>query len=192
MRKLLLIVCLLTAAPGWSEPMTEALARKLVGYDVSQLRVSGNWALCQWSMSEAEGMALFHRYGQRWEIAQSGGGAMAGSELAILGVPPADRRALIGSDSAGEVLNEPYWTWLTRKKRITDSDLENHTAWELTLMRNEIFAVHGRTFQDPELRTMFMERPWYHPGGYSDAKLSALERANAEFILSYQKRTGKL
>lgn len=145
-------------------------------------------------------MALLHRAGDRWEIATSGGGVTGAGELAQFGVPESRWLALLGRQpspdelkAAKERLSEPSWTWLTSKKKLTDEDLEWASAWELTLMRNEIFAIHGRPFQDPELAAYFKARSWYRPDpSFSDASLTRLERANAAFIMDYQRRTGKL
>lgn len=144
-------------------------------------------------------MALFHRYPGGWELAQSGGGAMGPAELAILGVPASDRSRLMPDvppseqTRATEVLKKPYWTWLTDKPDMSDGDLETYTAWELTLMRNEIFARHGRPFSNTELRAYFLERPWYSPdSGFSESRLTPVQRANVSRIADYQKRSGKL
>ena len=57
------------------------------------------------------------------------------------------------------------------------------------LMRNEVFAKHGRPFQDPLLKAYFESRPWYRANsGYSDALLTERERRNAGFIQQYQQR----
>lgn len=201
MRKYLLFILLLLLLPAHAqdEALAAAIKKALPGYQVSALKVSGNWALCTWSLTEAGGTALFHRYGNKWELAQSGGGAIGRAELAVLGVPPADRNRLVTDfgpdedDRVLDVLKKPQWTWLTREKTLTEQDLEYLTAWELTLMRNEVFALHGRSFSDPELKRYFQERPWYKArANYNDSDLSRLERANVDFISRYQKKTGKL
>lgn len=197
-RTFLILLLLILPAQAQDPALQSAISQSLAGRGISDLKVSGNWAVCQWSMTEAEGMAIFHRYGKKWELAQSGGGAIGQGELAVLGVPSKDRERLLPAQGAAEkarvaeVLKEPHWTWLTQKKKLTDEDLEYYTAWELTLIRNEIFALHGRTFTDPELKAYFQERPWYKVrGGFQESDLSELERSNVSFISSYQKRTGK-
>jgi len=47
------------------------------------------------------------------------------------------------------------------QESITESDLEPHTARELTIMRNEIYARHGRIFQNSELRSHFEAQSWH-------------------------------
>ncbi len=77
------------------------------------------------------------------------------------------------------------------KARLTDRDLVGFSARHLTLARNAIYAIHGRTFSDPELSAYFMRQSWYNPDPYfHDGLLSELERTNAQFIQNYQRRNG--
>lgn len=201
MNRALLLLLLLSLPASAQESISAFFQREMPGYTLHNARQSGGWALCTWSYgSEAEGMALLHRAGDRWEVATSGGGALGAGELAQFGVPESRWLALLGRQpsseelqAAEERLREPSWTWLTSKKKLTDDDLEGASAWELTLMRNEIFALHGRPFQDAELRAYFNARPWYRPNQkFSESSLTSLERSNAAFIMDYQRRTGKL
>lgn len=202
MRILAIMLLLLLSGPTLAEEASirAFFASQMPGYTLVETKQAGNWALCHWAYGqEAEGMALLRRLGQGWEVATSGGGAMGPGEMAQFGVPRSRWEALLGSLPAevmrdGEAsMGRPAWTWMTQKKKLTNSDLEGKSAWELTLMRNEIFAVHGRPFTDKDLRAYFGARPWYKArSNYSDSSLSALERANAGFISDYQRRTGKL
>lgn len=79
------------------------------------------------------------------------------------------------------------------QERLTDSDLEPHTARELTIMRNEIYARHGRAFQDRELKSYFEAQDWYKANpSYRDADLSEVEKWNIRFILDFQKRKNRM
>lgn len=49
---------------------------------------------------------------------------------------------------------------------------------QLRLIRNEVYARHGRTFSSEDLRAHFGAKPWYRPReDYSDRDLSARDRA---------------
>jgi hypothetical protein len=73
-----------------------------------------------------------------------------------------------------------------------DQDLAGLSARELTLLRNTVYARHGRPFQDPQLRAYFAKQPYYKPNpAYNDAYLPPDEKALAQKIAAYQKRTGK-
>ncbi len=201
-RCLVLTLLLLTgSALAQQESLRQFLKRALPNANCYNIKVQDDWALCQVAYgTEGEGMALVHRYGSGWEMATSGGGAMGATELALFGVPDYNWAGLLGHplsqadhQGARTVLAEPYWTWLTSKRQVKDSDLEGYSALELTLMRNEVFALHGRPFTDPYLRATFSTRPWYKTvANFSEAKLTPLQRANVTTIMNYQRRTGKL
>ncbi|MBI3930061.1 MAG: YARHG domain-containing protein [Armatimonadetes bacterium] len=79
----------------------------------------------------------------------------------------------------------------TAHRLLNASDLEGRTARELTLIRNEIFARHGRPFVDEELRRYFLSQGWYSPDpDYNDSRLSNVEKKNAALILRYQREHG--
>jgi dipeptidyl aminopeptidase/acylaminoacyl peptidase len=65
-----------------------------------------------------------------------------------------------------------------------------HKAY-LRLLRNEIFARHGRTFKSEDLNEIFKATDWYKPDpNYSDDMLNDIERKNVQFILDYEKKMG--
>lgn len=71
---------------------------------------------------------------------------------------------------------------------LTMSDLENYSAEELRIMRNEIFARHGYIFKTPEMKLYFANQPWYTPK-YSDVSrfLTDIEKKNIELIKTREK-----
>ncbi len=72
---------------------------------------------------------------------------------------------------------------------LTDDDLDDLTAEELRLMRNEIMARHGHRFSDPELAAHFGAQPWYRPtDGNAEDRLTAVERRNIERIRKAEKQ----
>lgn len=161
---------------------------------MTAFRQAGDYALVDWEQGESGGQALLRKVDGRWWILTGGGGAMDGGNLWELGVPEAAIKKLMKQPTrlAEAKAAGPQWTWLTQQKDLTDQDLETYGAFELTLMRNEIFAVHGRVFKDPVLAGFFKSRPWYRPDpAFSDSLLTERERKNAAFISSYQARTKK-
>ncbi|MFN8610917.1 MAG: YARHG domain-containing protein [Vulcanimicrobiota bacterium] len=75
---------------------------------------------------------------------------------------------------------------------LDDRVLAGFSPQQLTLLRNTIFAIHGRPFQDASLRAYFKKQPWYRENpGYTDAFVSNREKQDAQTISDYQKRTGK-
>ncbi len=78
-------------------------------------------------------------------------------------------------------------TWL-----LTDADLSYLTKDELRLARNEIYARHGRQFNDKELQAYFNSKSWYAnihklPIGTEPA-LTDLELSNLDLIKAYESR----
>lgn len=79
------------------------------------------------------------------------------------------------------------------KHYLTESDLTGKTPWKLTIMRNEIYARHGRPFKREDLQDYFNKKPWYRVDpNYTDSRLNEYERKNVVFIKEYQKRYGKM
>jgi uncharacterized protein len=77
---------------------------------------------------------------------------------------------------------------------VTEQDLEGKSAWELDVMRNEIFARHGRQFVRENLQRYFSAQSWYVPRftatQFPIFSLSSLQQKNVALILSYQKAHG--
>ena len=91
------------------------------------------------------------------------------------------------SRGTGQRRGGSYIAAWTSTRPVTDADLDGRSNWELTLMRNEIYARHGRPFTNKYIRNYFLSQPWYSPNpNYRDSWLSRLERENAEYIRDYQ------
>ncbi|MCD8332860.1 MAG: YARHG domain-containing protein [Clostridiales bacterium] len=77
---------------------------------------------------------------------------------------------------------------------LTESDLENLTAEELRIARNEIYARHGRIFSDESLNEYFNSTTWYtgtvSPDEFDDSVLNEYEKANAALISEYESEMG--
>lgn len=85
----------------------------------------------------------------------------------------------------------PKYLFLSERK-VTQADLINKIPWELDIMRNEIYARHGRKFNTVDLQQYFNEQTWYYPiyspEQFDNNLLSLLEKDNATFILEYQEQ----
>jgi hypothetical protein len=79
-------------------------------------------------------------------------------------------------------------TAAAQEEVITPSSLEGKDLEELYLMRNEIFARHGRPFKTSELDTYFGSQDWYkRDRDYGDSRLSQVDRANVDTILKKER-----
>ncbi|HEX2076253.1 MAG TPA: YARHG domain-containing protein [Longimicrobium sp.] len=81
---------------------------------------------------------------------------------------------------------------VTSQRYLTRADVAGLSSWELDLLRNEIYARHGRTFRRQELQSHFDAQSWYRPvyapDSFNEGLLSPVERWNAEFIAEYQRQ----
>ena len=58
---------------------------------------------------------------------------------------------------------------------------------ELEVMRNEIYARHGYSFKDKEMRTRFDSTSWYIPMGVDiREQLTDIEVQNIDLIYRYE------
>lgn len=75
---------------------------------------------------------------------------------------------------------------------ISDSDIIDLTKEELMLARNEIYARHGRCFNDSDISAYFMNKAWYagiiSADAFDDGVLSRIERTNIETIKKREKK----
>ncbi len=75
--------------------------------------------------------------------------------------------------------------------QVTDSELANLDCRSLWILRNTIYARHGRIFQTAEVRNYFNQQAWYQPhSGYHDGLLSQAEKQSAANILAIEKSSG--
>jgi hypothetical protein len=78
---------------------------------------------------------------------------------------------------------------LFEKKTIPESMLQGLSLHELRLLRNEIYARHGRQFRAEWLQQYFFEQPWYTPDeNFKDEELSGSDKLNVETIVRYENK----
>jgi hypothetical protein len=66
---------------------------------------------------------------------------------------------------------------------IAEAELQGRSKAELRMMRNEVYARHGRVFQSPDLHDYFTRKPWYSQNpSYSDSLLSDVDKGNLRII----------
>jgi|GEM_PF-2384581 len=78
--------------------------------------------------------------------------------------------------------------YLTPKDRVLmEAELHGKSKAELRVMRNEVYAHYGRTFQDVDLQNYFAQRPWYRQNpSYSDSLLTEVDNANVKVIQNFE------
>ena len=66
---------------------------------------------------------------------------------------------------------------------IGEETLGDLFAEDLKVLRNEIYARHGRIFKDPQLQKYFEQQAWYKPNvDFKDDQLNEIEAANLKKI----------
>ena len=73
---------------------------------------------------------------------------------------------------------------------LTEENLLNLSKAQLRIARNEIYARHGRMFNDQEMQEFFTNQSWYVPqsasGDFDEDCLNEVERYNSELIRSVE------
>lgn len=78
---------------------------------------------------------------------------------------------------------------LFENKLIGTQMLHGLSLNELRLLRNEVYARHGRQFQAPWLSQYFYGQEWYQPEeNFKDEELSGSDKTNVETIVAYEKK----
>ena len=76
-------------------------------------------------------------------------------------------------------------------KKLKKSDLENLDAAQLRLMRNAVYARHGRIFNSVDLQSLWECYTWYKPNpDYNDSMLTKTDKMNLKLIQDMEKVTG--
>ncbi len=80
------------------------------------------------------------------------------------------------------------------RRYVQRSELAGFTEEDCRLARNEIYARHGRKFQDKAIQAYFDSLDWYRPtieaGDFSEDMLNAYETANRNLIVKYEQEKG--
>jgi len=72
-------------------------------------------------------------------------------------------------------------------KAISEQMLRGLSLHELRLLRNEVYARHGRMFRAEWLQQYFFFQPWYAPDeNFKDEELSGNDKLNVETIVKYE------
>ena len=78
---------------------------------------------------------------------------------------------------------------LFEDKLITEAMLRGLSLHELRLLRNEIYARHGRVFVTPWLQQYFESQAWYDSSqNFKDEDLSGPDKTNVETIVAYENK----
>ncbi|HEV8215313.1 MAG TPA: YARHG domain-containing protein, partial [Gemmatimonadaceae bacterium] len=83
----------------------------------------------------------------------------------------------------------PGTMYLFQTTALTDTLLRGVSLYDLRILRNELYARHGRRFETPWLRDYFKDEPWYTPrASFTIAELSEIEKDNIKVIQAVEAR----
>ena len=71
---------------------------------------------------------------------------------------------------------------------INYNDIKDYDRGQIRVLKNSIYARHGRIFKDAALREYFEQQSWYH-GTRSEipaGEFNKYENANIAFLLKYE------
>jgi YARHG domain len=78
---------------------------------------------------------------------------------------------------------------LFENKLISEAMLRGLSLHELRLLRNEIYARHGRIFKTMWIQQYFGGQPWYDPKeDFKDEEISGSDKTNIETIVAYENK----
>lgn len=88
--------------------------------------------------------------------------------------------------------DDTYYLWDTSDRYYSRSEIESLSNYDLYYARNEIYARHGRMFNNADLQNYFNGKSWYNPI-YSPSEfdsmaspLTAVEQANCKLMLEVE------
>lgn len=99
-----------------------------------------------------------------------------------------------GDDKSSNRYEKASHLSYTTTIKYTVQDLALLDSYGLKITRNEIFARHGRIFNDQELQEYFQRQQWYVPqtasNDFDDSCLNKVEKYNVELISTYEQQIG--
>ena len=73
--------------------------------------------------------------------------------------------------------------------KLTEEDLKELDKTQLRIMRNAVYARHGRTFKSVDLQSLWECYTWYKKNpNYSDSLLTDIDKYNIELIQKYESK----
>ena len=94
------------------------------------------------------------------------------------------------SSSSNSSASSDYVLPGSNSQYLSASDVKNLSSYQLMIARNEIYARHGRKFNDSELQAYFNGKSWYkgtvNPEDFSTSVFNDYEIKNIQLIQSYE------
>lgn len=119
----------------------------------------------------------------------------AATEEPIVTPAPIPSQTPVPAQESNSAADGDYVIPDSSSRLLGSSDLSGLSEWELRIARNEIYARHGRMFNDSALDSYFRGKSWYVPSiaaeNFDDnTYLSKTELKNAKLISDYEASMG--
>lgn len=99
-----------------------------------------------------------------------------------------------GNDKSSNRYERASHLSYTTTIKYTAQNLSMLDSYGLKITRNEIYARHGRMFNDQELQDYFQRQNWYvpqtAPNDFDDSCLNEVEKYNIQLISTYEQQVG--
>lgn len=102
-------------------------------------------------------------------------------------VPSIQKRSTSKSSKKDRTVWGTQYDWLSLRY-ITYDDIRRYDRGQIRVLRNSIYARHGRYFKDSRLSNYFYTQSWYNPyrKEVPASELNEYEKANIQFLKKYE------
>lgn len=100
---------------------------------------------------------------------------------------PSIRQRTTKSSKKDRTVWGTQYDWLSMRY-ITYDDIRYYDSGQIRVLRNSIYARHGRYFKDSRLSNYFYTQSWYNPyrKEVPQSELNKYEKANIIFLKKYE------
>ena len=96
-----------------------------------------------------------------------------------------------GGAATGQARTSPLEDPSQLERLLTLDELADLSQRDLRILRNTVYARHGREFKSDTLIQWFSDKDWYQPDpAFSDARLTGIDRKNVKLIRSVEDSLG--
>lgn len=96
-----------------------------------------------------------------------------------------------GGDAVPVAQRNPLEDPSVLDKQLTLAQIDGMSRRDLRLLRNTIFARHGRPFQSEVLSLYFSDKAWYRPrDDFKESMLTEVDKRNIKLVQSQEDRLG--
>lgn len=118
-------------------------------------------------------------------------GGQAGGQTSAGGQPGGQTTGGQAGGTGSQPAEPVYILKESNTAYVSYETLRALSDWELCLARNELYARHGRKFQDPDLRRYFESQSWYkgtiEPADFDEDVFNEYEQENLKRILEVER-----